>query len=309
MINLNSSLCPVCKNGKIVKNQGDLFCSNNECNNSFLSILGKPVLVNFNNSVIQKEEILSKQGESIIQLNEIKFIKILKNIIFGHGYVTKKNISKISKNLNSNIDSKILIIGGGTIGSGLSGFYKDFSSNIDSFDIYYSANIDFIADAHDIPIMTNYYDLVIIQAVLEHVIDPFKVVEECFRVMKYGGYIYAETPFMQQVHEGPFDFTRFTDSGHRSLFRNFKLISSGAVAGVGTSLMWSLGYFFSGLFRSYKVGLIFRILFFWLRFVDRIILEKYNIDGASGVFFYGMKDKTFTSISNIQLISYYRGAQ
>jgi SAM-dependent methyltransferase len=309
MTKLKQFLCPVCKKGEIINNQGEFICKNDECNDSFLTILGKPVLVNFNNSVIQKEEILKKQGQSIIHRNENKFITFLKKIIFGNGYITKKNIAKISEDINIKIDSKILVIGGGTIGSGLNGFYKDFINNIDSFDIYYSPNVDFIADAHDIPLMSDYYDLVIVQAVLEHVIDPFKVVEECFRVIKYGGHIYAETPFMQQVHEGPFDFIRFTDSGHRSLFQNFKQKKSGAIAGLGTSLMWSLGYFFSGIFRSYKFGLIFRILFFWLRFVDRIIPEKYNIDGASGIFFYGTKDKTFRGITNFELISYYKGAQ
>ncbi len=309
MIKLNVFSCPICKKGEIVNNQGEFICKNKECKNSYLTILGKPVLVNFNNSVIQKEEILNKQGQSIIQRNEIKLITILKKIIFGNGYITKKNISKISENISIKVDSKILVIGGGTIGSGLNDFYKKFNNNIDSFDIYYSTNIDFIADAHDIPVMSNHYDLVIVQAVLEHVIDPFKVVEECFRVIKYGGHIYAETPFMQQVHEGPYDFIRFTDSGHRSLFQKFKLIKSGTIAGVGTSLMWSLGYFFSGIFRSYKVGLGFRILFFWLRFVDRIIPEKYNIDGASGIYFYGIKDSSFRGISNFELISYYKGAQ
>ena len=58
-------------------------------------------------------------------------------------------------------------------------------------------------------------DLVIIQAVLEHVMYPNKVVSEIYRVLKNDGLIYSETPFMQQVHEGPYDFSRFTESGHR----------------------------------------------------------------------------------------------
>ncbi|CAH2407660.1 hypothetical protein MES5069_620012 [Mesorhizobium escarrei] len=34
---------------------------------------------------------------------------------------------------------------------------------------------------------------------------------------------------MQQVHEGAYDFTRFTELGHRWLFRRFETISRGAL--------------------------------------------------------------------------------
>ena len=44
------------------------------------------------------------------------------------------------------------------------------------------------------------------------------------------GVVYAETPFLQAVHEGPWDFTRFTESGHRWLFRAFERLDSGVVA-------------------------------------------------------------------------------
>jgi len=52
--------------------------------------------------------------------------------------------------------------------------------------------------------------------------------------MSAGGIVYADTPILKQVHDRPCDFTRFTDSGHRYLFRDFDLIDSGTVAGPGT---------------------------------------------------------------------------
>jgi hypothetical protein len=81
------------------------------------------------------------------------------------------------------------------------------------------------------------------QAVLEHVLDPWRCVEELHRVLASGGLVYAETPFMQQVHEGRFDFTRFTHLGHRRLFRRFEELDSGAVGGPGMALAWSWRYF------------------------------------------------------------------
>ncbi len=50
--------------------------------------------------------------------------------------------------------------------------------------------------------------------------------KEIHRVLKDDGIVYADTPFMQQVHEGAYDFTRFTLSGHRWLFKNFALLDS-----------------------------------------------------------------------------------
>jgi len=78
-------------------------------------------------------------------------------------------------------------------------------------------------------------DGVLIQAVLEHVLDPAQVVGEIHRVLRPDGLVYAETPFLQQVHAGPNDFTRFTSSGHRYLFRAFAEIAAGPVAGPGAS--------------------------------------------------------------------------
>jgi len=202
-------------------------------------------------------------------------------------------------------DPKILIVGGGEIGSGLSILYSCLKDNIIAFDIYESQNVDFVADAHFIPIQGDYFDLVIIQAVLEHVLDPKQVVAEISRVLKNDGIVYAETPFMQQVHEGPFDFTRFSESGHRFLFNNFKQISSGYTSGVGTSLVWALDFFFSGLFRSRYVGKIARIVFFWLRLFDNIVPDTFNIDGACGVYFMGKKAEV--NQSGCEIIEYYQG--
>lgn len=63
---------------------------------------------------------------------------------------------------------------------------------------------------------------------LEHVAYPEQVVREMSRVVKAGGLAYSEFPFMQQVHEGAYDFTRMSMSGHRLLFREFEEISSGS---------------------------------------------------------------------------------
>jgi ubiquinone/menaquinone biosynthesis C-methylase UbiE len=113
------------------------------------------------------------------------------------------------------------VIGGGTIGNGMESLYDDPRLDLLAFDIYASENVQFLADGHQVPLKDGSVDAVWIQAVLEHVLDPQAVVAEIRRVLRPGGLVYASTPFMQQVHEGPYDFTRFTESGHRYLFRHF----------------------------------------------------------------------------------------
>ena len=73
--------------------------------------------------------------------------------------------------------------------------------------------------AHYLPFKDETFDGVWIQAVLEHVVSPETVVKEIFRVVKNHGLIHSEIPFMQQIHMGKNDFTRYTASGHRFLFK------------------------------------------------------------------------------------------
>ena len=128
-----------------------------------------------------------------------------------------------------------------------------------------------------------------IQAVLEHVLDPNIVVSEIYRVLRRDGLVYADTPFMQQVHEGGFDFTRFTLSGHRWLFRKFQHDSSGVVSGAGTALNWSIRYFVRALTGSDRAAWLVALATFWLRYFDGLTKKRPNADAACGVFFLGRK--------------------
>jgi SAM-dependent methyltransferase len=201
---------------------------------------------------------------------------------------------------------RILVVGGGTVGNGLEAFYDDASIDIIALDIYMSPFVQFIGDGHSIPLVDGCIDGVVVQAVLEHVVEPFTVAAEIHRVLRDGGIVYADTPFMQQVHEGPYDFCRFTDSGHRYLFREFERIDSGLIAGAGTALMWSIRYFARALTRSVVLGGLIGHCFFWLRYTDAILDRRFSLDAASSVFFLGRKRPT--SISHEDIVDYYQGA-
>jgi SAM-dependent methyltransferase len=145
--------------------------------------------------------------------------------------------------------------------------------------------VQFIAGAHQILLADKSVDAVVIQAVLEHVLDPDQVVREIHRVLRESGIVYAETPLLQQVHAGAYDFTRYTSSGHRYLFRSFEEIAAAPAAGSGTQLLWSVDHLVRGLMRSELVGKLARVPFFWLRYLDRLIPTAFAMDNASAYYF------------------------
>ncbi|RDB06282.1 class I SAM-dependent methyltransferase [Runella aurantiaca] len=277
-------------------------------NNNLASI---PILIDFGDSICSKTSYEANNIESKVDRPKYSkniILNIFKTLVSPTPRSTIKNIALLQEKLElSSHVSKLLIIGGGTIGRGTSPIYKSNKIDIISFDVYYSENITFIADAHNIPLKDESFDAVIIQYVLEHVVSPNIVVSEIERVLKPGGFIYSETPFLEQVHEAAYDFTRFTHSGHRYLFKNFTEIKSGVICGVGTHLMWTIEYLIRGLFRSKFIGKVAKLTFFWLQYIDLLIDTKYNIDMADSFYFLGQK-VTGSTMNIFELPNYYKGA-
>jgi SAM-dependent methyltransferase len=313
-LNIDILACPLCKNGLVEKSH-KFYCENTICfhhKSSFPQIINnKPILIDSNNSLLNIETLINTSAISLVKRGErFNFLtRTIRRLLNGSNKVTKSNVKLIIEELNKIQDSKILIIGGGTIGAGMNALYETYTSNIISFDVYDSNNIDLIADAHSLPFKNDKFDLIVIQAVIEHVFDPIQVVSECFRVLKPNALIYAETPFLQHVHEGAFDFTRYTNLGHRILFNKFKKIKSGYIGGLGQSFLWSLEYLISGIFRSRIAGKITKIIFFWIRWVEFIIPSSWNSDGACGNYFIGKKVSEQVYFLNNEIISEYDGAQ
>jgi hypothetical protein len=125
-------------------------------------------------------------------------------------------------------------------------------------------------------------------------------------VLKPDGLVYAETPFLQQVHEGAYDFTRFTHSGHRWLFRHFAELDSGVVAGPGTQAAWTVEHVARSVSRSFAIGKLVKAALFWLRYLDRTAGPAQSLDAASAVYFFGQK--ATQPLLPRDMPSYYRGA-
>jgi len=284
--------CPVCKN--ILNNS--LYCV--DCKIQFSVFKNIPVLINEQNSIFSFNDYSEENGFSFFGKKEEKRGKSMSKLF--RKLLPSSSINYAAKNnyalLNSLCPpaSRVLIIGGGETGSGMKSFLSNPNIKIIVTDVSFVNDIHVVCDCHDLPFQSDSFDCVITQAVLEHVIDPFRCVEEIYRVLKENGIVYAETPFMQQVHGGAYDFTRFTWLGHRRLFRKFEEIKSGTCVGAGSALIWSWRYFlrsFSSNTIIMKILGAFAILtsFFW-KYFDYYLKKKPNsIDSASGNFFLGRK--------------------
>jgi SAM-dependent methyltransferase len=311
MVDQDLFICPRCASP--VRPEGDLWhCTDMSCryaNEPFPVVAGIPALVDFEHSVLDADRLRGVEGAS--EVYRSRFDRVRSRLTHPRNTTAPAAVARMLELLRFDDATagrrpRILVIGGGTVGAGLEELYADPTVDVVAFDIYQSPVVQFIADGHAIPLTDGSVDGVVVQAVLEHVLEPTVVAEEIHRVLRSRGIVYADTPFMQQVHEGPYDFTRFTESGHRYLFRSFERIDSGSVAGAGTALRWSVNFFVRALTRSGRLGNITALCFFWLSYFDRILDPNHSIDGASSVFFLGRK--TAIPITEAEIIDYYQGA-
>ena len=268
---------------------------------------GQPVLIDFDQSVASPEWFTGVETPASPVTRRRQWPRQLKGMLLGTAGISARNVRRFRDNIPSGPSSLVLMIGAATRGMGTNALYEDPEVRQVAFDIYPSVLTHFVADAHQIPLADACVDAVCVQAVLEHVVDPAGVVAEIERVLKPDGVVYAETPFMQQVHEGAYDFTRFTELGHRWLWRRFATIERGPLGGPGLSLYWASRYFLRGLLRSRRAADALSIPFGLFALADRFMTAGDLIDGASGAFFLGRKRAD--ALAQHGLVREYLGSQ
>ena len=310
---LGKLCCPICYS-KLELMSSYLKCANPKCKGYFPIVGDIPILINESDSLFSIEDFVQNRStffQSVSRRNIVGEVinKLLPEISLN--IKARQNYLKFAEFLfKQNKNPLVLIIGGSIVGQGLESIISFPSIQFLEADVSFGPRTGIVFDAHNIPFEDSTFDGVIIQAVLEHVVDPYRVVEEIHRVLKNKGLVYAETPFMQQAHGGKYDFTRFTYLGHRRLFRKFSEIDSGAVCGPGMALAWSYQYFLISFVKS-KFATRFikgfaRLTSFWLKYFDYILINNPRaLDAASGYYFMGIKcDKI---LSDKELINLYKG--
>ncbi len=303
--------CPRCRS-PLTEDGGGFRCSSESCAlaapAAFPLAARWPALVDFDHSVLDRAQLpaLADGSGRRRRLPTDRIAARLRSWWKPRNEVAARNVEALL-DMFRDAQPFVLVVGGGTIGNGVEALYAGNRARVAAFDIYGSPQVQFIADAHDIPLASGSVDAVLVQAVLEHVLEPDRVVAEIHRVLRPEGLVYAETPFLQPVHAGAYDFTRFTSSGHRFLFRKFEEISAGPVAGPGSQLLASVDHLIRGLLRSELAGKLARGLFLWMRYLDRLVPTMYAMDDASAYYFLGRRSER--QLSPREIVAYYRGAQ
>jgi SAM-dependent methyltransferase len=271
--------CPGCSNN-LMKIGNSLICKNSECKLEFPIVNNIPIIIYEENSVFNIKDFAENKNTTFSPKKNIlkEFLSALIPTI-SKNIKAQVNYKKFSEQLISfSSNPKVLVIGGSILGQGMESLLSYSSISLIESDVSFGPRTQIIFDAHNIPFPNEFFDGVIIQAVLEHVIDPYKCVQEIHRVLKRNGLVYAETPFIQQVHMGKYDFHRFTHLGHRLLFRNFSEIESGAVCGPGMALAWAYCYFFYSFFKSERIrkylNIIVHFTSFYLKYFDYYLINS-----------------------------------
>jgi SAM-dependent methyltransferase len=108
------------------------------------------------------------------------------------------------------------------VGCGLRPYEKHFSGQKyvgidvpDSGRDAHGKRPDFEFDGVYIPLPDASVDAIICNEVLEHAVDPDRLIPEMFRVLRSGGKMLVTVPFIWGLHELPYDFRRYTIIGIR----------------------------------------------------------------------------------------------
>lgn len=178
------------------------------------------------------------------------------------------------------------------IGSGNS----KISDNVINIDIFEYENVDVVCDIANLPFKDSSVDIILNIAVLEHVPNPQRVINEIYRVLKPEGIIYTAFPFMQGFHASPYDFTRVTEEGIKTLHSGFDMIEVRPFGGPTSGMLWVFQEWVAILFSFGNkklhtfIYLSIMILTFPLKFLDYFLIRHPMAKNvASGFVFIGKK--------------------
>lgn len=166
-----------------------------------------------------------------------KFFYMIKKINF---LIDQPKYHKIKKYFSFNSSFTILDVGGGS-GNSLLDFKKYFPNcryscidlfenhvytkkNGSKFENYWQINL---ADSDLSLIPNNYFDIIVCTHVIEHLFEGDKLLEEMFKKIKLGGYIYLEYPAERSLFlpsmTGTLNF--FDDDTHVRIYKLHELLN------------------------------------------------------------------------------------
>lgn len=157
-------------------------------------------------------------------------------------------------------------------------------------DIQGKNDVDVVCDIHQLPISSGAFDAIICNAVLQYCHSPNTVSGEFHRVLKEGGYLFVDAPWVQPYCPDTPDRFRFSEHALRSIFSNFKLIKMGPSIRPGSAFLMLGVHLAESLtgnrYMNYALGRIATLLLYPFRGIRTVNEGK----GAGAFYMICQKD-------------------
>jgi SAM-dependent methyltransferase/uncharacterized protein YbaR (Trm112 family) len=270
--------CPCCKSSDLMTHeQTKITCMG--CGACYDVFKNKPVLIPQASPVFKwykprKESVPSRKRGFVVNLK--KFYRRLRPPDRVWTVQSQRVLQRILEDKKPDAPGSAVVL----VGSGADSVYKRILSSyreIIRVGLAHRGDVDFFCDLCALPIGDNTVDLIFSSSVLEHVYDPEQAVREMYRVVKPGGHVYAEIPFIRGFHMSPVDYQRYTITGIEELFarHGFSLDKKGVCSGPFTAVALHIIDFWKGVFsfnrylRLVVVSLL-RLLLHPFKYFDRL---------------------------------------
>jgi SAM-dependent methyltransferase/uncharacterized protein YbaR (Trm112 family) len=281
---------------------------------SYPVVSGIPVLLRGDNALFDASAVAMRQGAE--ERGRVGGARRVFSRLRSRNVAAERSAQTIIDLLRPQIDQGhcpiLLVVGGRVAGRGTEALLDHPGLRVVETDVALGPRTEVVCDGHDLPFADESFDVVLCQAVLEHVVDPPRVAAEIARVLRPGGIVLSEIPFLQGVHEGAYDFTRYSLAGHRLLWRDFEELDAGVACGPGMALGWATGYFLRAVAGSNRplraaFGAFSAVLTAVLARADGWLARTPGgEDGASSTYFIGRR--AGVRASDRELIGRYSGA-
>ncbi len=301
--------CPRC-HGALIPETNTLRCSSHACGHAYPVVDGRPILIDESASVFRIADYLGAPMRRPKQTRLQSFL--LQNLpSLDLNLDASQNVARMRHLLGDvNRRPSILNIGGKHPKAAMAALRRDPSIDCVECDYVPAPTVAVVADPRSLPFAAGAFDAVLLDGVLEHSMDPQRVVDEAHRVLRPEGLVYSDSPFMLPVHGGAYDFTRLSALAHRKLFHRFARVHSGISSGPGTALGHAIQSVALSFVRSrrarFAVKALCRVSLFWIKYVDLLLGQRpAALDGAMGTYFIGRK--AAHSVPERELLSEYVG--
>ncbi len=184
------------------------------------------------------------------------------------------------------------------VGAGERARYRDLFT-CDSYtrmDVAHGENVDVVGSAEAMPFDSATFDSVVCTQVFEHLPHPVQAANEIVRVLRPGGYVLVTVPQMNELHEEPHDYFRYSKYGLELLFTEagMRLVRMEARGGFWTTLTQLKIRYITDLLGLYRrpfwgrvASKIFRLggeVAFFLDRVDKSLANRVHTIGYAAVF-------------------------